>query len=356
MKNLEFPLIKTKTKGVDQFFNLSDPGERKKYFNAKVGAEIAQIRKFLNRRTFVAYWLGKKNSGKGTYSHLFTEIFGEDKIALISVGDVVRETHSNWDKFVKSEDYQRLKSIYRGYISFDDAVDSLLGRSQDKLLPTEFILALLKVRIEKLKGKTLFIDGLPREMDQVSYSLYFRDLMDYRDDPDIFILIDIPENVIAERIKYRVVCPICHDLRNTKLLMSKNIGYDRKEKKFYLLCDNPKCNGARMVAKEGDSLGIDPIRPRLDKDEEILRKAFRIHGVPKILMRNHVPVSKANLFDSYELTPEYVLGWDEKEKKVKVDEKSWVVKDDNGVPSFSFLPAPVVVSLIKQLSEILSNY
>ncbi len=353
MKGLEFPIISTKTKGLNKKFNLSDPKERKAYFRAKVGEEIDQIKKYLKKKTFVAYWLGKKNSGKGTYSHLFTEIFGEERVALVSVGDLVRETYANWDRFSRSKDYQRLKAVYRGYISFDEAVDSLLGKSQDKLLPSEFVLALLKVRIEKLKGKTIFIDGLPREMDQVSYSLYFRDLMGYRDDPDIFILIDIPEEVIAERIKYRVVCPKCHDLRSTKLLMSKEVEYNQKTGKFYLLCDNPKCKKQRMEAKEGDSLGIAPIRGRLDKDEEILKKAFGLHGVPKILLRNHVPLTQAKLFDDYEFTPEYTLKWNSKAKKVEIWEKRWVIKDDNGVASLSFLPAPVVVTLIKQLADIL---
>jgi len=356
MKGLEFPIIGTKVKGLNRKFDLSSPEERRKYFNAKVGSEIAEIRNFLKKKTFVAYWLGKKNSGKGTYSHLFAEIFGDQKVALVSVGDVVRETHANWKEFVKTKEYERLKSTYRGFISFEDAVDSLLGRTTNKLLPTEFILSLLKVKIEKLRGKTIFIDGLPRELDQVSYSLYFRDLMGYRDDRDVFVLIDIPESVIAERIKTRVVCPVCHDLRSTKLLMSRKVEYDEKEKKFYLVCDNPKCKGARMIQKEGDNLGIDPIRPRLEKDEEILRKAFLLHGVPKVFLRNHVPANEVEkYYDDYEITPEYVLTWDAKKKEVVIGEKPWVVKDDNGVDVHSLLSSPVVVSLIKQLAEVLAQ-
>ncbi len=355
MKGLEFPIIGTKVKGVNKKFDLSDPKERKKYFESKTGDEISQLKKFLRANTFVAYLLGKKNSGKGTYSHLFTEIFGEEKIKLISVGDVVRETHANWDNFKISKGFDELKSTYRGYISFDDAVDTLLGRSTGKLLPTEFVLALLKTYIQNFEGKTLFIDGLPREMDQVSYSLYFRDLINYRDDPDVFILIDIPESVIAERLKYRVVCPICHDLRNKKLLMSKRVEYDEKTKEFYLICDNPSCKGSRMLPKEGDELGIEPIRPRLEKDEEILKKALSLHGIPKVLLRNHAPVSESKkYFDDYEITPEYVLSWDQKAKKVKISEKSWALKDDNEVDSYSLLAPPVVVSMLKQLSEALN--
>jgi len=354
MKGLEFPVIGSKVKNLHKKFDLSSPAGRKQYFQAKVGDEIHDIKDYLKENTFIAYMLGKKNSGKGTYSKLFTEIFGEDRIATISVGDVVRETHANWDSFKKSDKYNQLKALYRGYISYDDAVDALLGRSTANLLPTEFVLALLKLYIQQYEGKSIFIDGLPREMDQVSYSLYFRDLINYRQDPDMFILIDIPESVISERIKYRRICPACHTSRNLKLLVTSKIGYDKKKDEFYLICDNPSCTGERMVAKEGDDLGIEPIRPRLEKDEEILKKAFALYGIPKVLLRNHVPVKDADkYFDGYEITPEYVLK--QKNGRVIVSEKPWTVKDDNGVDSFSLLAPAVIVALIKQLAEILPS-
>ncbi len=354
MKGLEFPVIGTKVAGLTRKFDLNSPGGRATYFEAKVGTEIEKIKKYLDENTFVAYLIGKKNSGKGTYSQIFTEIFGADKVALVSIGDVVRNVSRDWDNFKKSPKFDRLKKLYRGYISFEDACDALIGRSQSKLLPTEFVLALLKLTIEDLKGKTLFIDGLPRELDQVSYSLYFRDLIGYRDDPDMFVLIDIPESVIDERIKYRVVCPNCKNTRNIKLLITSKYEYDKKEKKFYLLCDSPRCTGGfRMEPKEGDSLGIGPIRERLNKDEEILRKAFELHGVPKILLRNHVAAAEADkYFDDYEITPEYLF--ELKGDKIEVIEKPWKVKDDNGVESASLLSAPVMVSMLKQLAEILS--
>lgn len=357
MKNLEFPVIGTKVKGLKQKFDINSPTGRKKYFQAKVGDEIKQVKKYLkNGNTFIAYMLGKKNSGKGTYTKIITEIFGEDKIAHISVGDIIREI-DDWKAFTKTKRYERAKKYYRGYISWDEAVDAHLGRSQSKLLPDEFILALLKAHIDELEGKCLFLDGLPRNLDQVSYSLFFRDLINYRQDPDMFVLIDIPESVIAERIKYRVICPICHTSRSTKLLITSKIDYDEKEKKFYLLCDNPDCKGngtARMVGKQGDDAGLDPIRERLDNDDQLLRKTFALHGVPKILLRNHVPVAEANKkFDAYEITPEYVLKWDAKKKEVKVEERPWSIKDDNGTRCNSLLAAPVVVSFIKQLPEAL---
>ena len=353
MKGLEFPIIGTKVTGLNRKFDLSSPQGRKKYFEAKAGDEIKRLSEYLDKNTFIAYLLGKKNSGKGTYAKLFTEIFGENKIKHVSVGDLVRDVHSNWKSYSKSKKFEELKRVYRGYISFDEAVDALLGRSTKTLLPTEFILALLKVHIVGLEGKTIFLDGLPRESDQVSYSLYFRDLVNYRDDPDIFVLIDIPEAVINERIKFRVVCPICQTTRNKKLHITNKAEYDTENRVFYLVCDNPSCKGARMETKEGDDLGIEPIRPRIVKDEEIMRNVLALHGIPKVLLRNHIPAVEAKrYFDDYEVTPEYGFKLDSN-RKVKIIEKPWTFKDDNGVESFSLLPPPVVVSMIKQLVEVL---
>ena len=356
MKNLEFPLIGTKVKGLNSKFDLSSPAGRKKYFVAKVGDEIKEIKRYLEDSTFIAYLLGKKNSGKGTYTKIFTEIFGSEKIAHVSVGDLIREA-DNWDSFKKTKYYDRLERYYRGYTSFDKAVDAHLSRSVEKLLPTEFILALLKAHIDDLQGKAIFLDGLPRDMDQVSYSLYFRDLAGFRDDPDMFIMIDIPESVIDERIKTRVICPICKIPRTKKLLITSKIEYDQKNKEFYLICDNPECSGfgkQRLVRKEGDDLGIEPIRNRLLKDEEIIKTVFQLHGIPKVFLRNHVPVAEANkYYDNYELTPEYGFKWDVKEKKVIVLEKPFTVKDDNGVPSYSLLAPAVVIQMVKQLAEVL---
>lgn len=357
MKNLEFPIVGTKVKGLKEEFDINSPQGRNKYFKAKVGTEIAEVKKYLKKgNTFIAYMLGKKNSGKGTYTKLLTEIFGKEYVAHISVGDLIREI-DDWDIFKKTKRYERMKSYYRGYVSWDEAVDAHLGRSQSKLLPDEFILALLKAHIDDLPGKCLFLDGLPRSLDQVSYSLFFRDLINYRDDPDIFVLIDIPESVIAERIKYRTVCPICHTSRNKKLLVTSKIEYDKKTKKFYLLCDNPDCTGngkERMVGKQGDELGLDPIRERLDNDEKLLKETFGLHGVPKILLRNHVPVDESKkYFDEYEITPEYGFKWNSKKGEVEVTEKPWSVKDDNGKKCYSLLAAPVVVAFVKQLVEAL---
>ncbi len=356
MKEIEFPIFKTKIKGLKRKFDLSDLKERKEYFEAKAGKEIKKLRKYLEKNTFIAYLLGKKNSGKGTYSKLFKEVVSPERVDHFSIGDMVRGVEKEMkDKKKKKEILEFLERNYRGYIPLKDALVSFQKRSTKTLLPTELILALVKREIQKRKRKALFIDGFPRNLDQISYSLFFRDLIDYREDPDVFVLIDVPEAVIESRMKWRVICPKCQTPRNLKLFITKKIEYDEKEKKFYLICDNPECKGARMVQKEGDNLGLSHIRERLKLDEKLIKQAFSLHGIPKILLRNSVPVKIAKKYvDDYEITPEYSFKWNKKEKKVEILEKPFVFKDDNGVESYSLLAPPVTIALIKQLVKVLN--
>jgi len=352
----EFPLFRTKTEGVDKNFDLTSVEGRKEYFSAKVGAEIDKLQKFFNEgKTFIAYFLGKKNSGKGTYTKLLIEIFGRDKIGHLSVGDIVREVHEAVaDESKKKDLLDYLHKNYRGYITPEKAIDALVGRDQQTLLPNEFIMALIKREIDQMGKKTIFIDGFPRNLDQVSYSLFFKQLIDYREDPDIFVGIDIPEAVLDERMKWRRVCPICHTPRNLKLFTTKEVEYDEKEQKFYLICDNPDHERSRMFGKEGDEMGIESIRDRLELDDKLIEKIFSLHGISKVFIRNAVPVKSAEEYvDDYEITPEYVYEWDEAAKEVKTVEKPFMVKDDEGEEVYSLLAPPVTVSLIKQLARVL---
>ena len=359
---MEFPLFKTKREDIGRKFDLTDFQERQEYFQLKAGEEIKKLKEYLKENTFIAYLIGKKSSGKGTYAKMFRETVGNDMIEHFSIGDMIRD----FDKVIADPEQKKdlidfLRKNYRGFLPLDKIIESLEKRSTKTLLPSELILALAKREIAKKGRKSFFIDGFPRSLDQVSYSLFFRDLINYRDDPDLFVFISVPENVIDERIKYRVICPVCQTSRNLKLLPTKNVGYDKEKNEFYLLCDNPKClsvkNGdpAKMVRKEGDELGIEPIRHRLEVDGELAEKASQLQGVPKIFLRNSIPVDKAEeLVDSYELTPAYDYKFNNETGTVEVVEKPWKILDDNGVESYSLMPPPVVVSLIKQMVKALN--
>jgi adenylate kinase family enzyme len=347
---MKFPIFKTKIEGLNKKFDLTDPEQQKEYFKVKAGPEIEKLRKFLKKNTFVAYLLGKKNSGKGTYSKMFADVVFPERVDHLSIGDLVRAVDKELvDGQRKPKLVEFLKRYYRGRLSLDEILSSLEKRDTKWLLPTELILALVKREMEKREKKTLFIDGFPRDLDQMNFSLFFRDLIGYRDDPDVFILIDVPESVIDERIKWRRVCPVCQNSRNLKLLPTPKVEFDEKKNDFYLICE--KC-GVRMEKKEGDEFGIEKIRERLKMDQKLMEQAISLYGIPKIFLRNSIPVDLAKEYvDDYEITPEYSFEF--LKGKVVRKEKPWIVKDDEGRPSFSLLAPPVVVSLIHQLVEVL---
>ena len=357
MKGISFPIFKTKIEGVSQRFQLEDPAERRKYFDAKAGKEIGRLREFLQKNTFVGFLLGPKNSGKGTYSKLFMEAIGSERVAHISVGDIVRSAqHAAHDMRERKKLIQFLEKHYRGFVKTDEVIKSILDWSVTRLLATEAILSLVEWEIGRMGRRALFIDGFPRNLDQVSLSLYLRSIMGYRDDPDFLVFIDVPEAVINERMKYRVICPLCQTPRNIRLLRTKEIKYDTEDKKFHLLCDNPQCEGygkTGMVSKKGDELGIEAIRDRIEVDGNVMKMLIGLEGVPKVYLRNSVPVNMAGEYiDDYEITPAYRYELDEK-NGVRVIEEPWTVKDDEGKESYSLLPAPVALALIKQTAKIL---
>lgn len=355
MKDFEFPLTKTKLDQQHEPFVLDDPIERRKYFEIKAGPEIEKLRDYLKQGTFVGFLLGKKNSGKGTYSKLFMEAVGNEYVSHVSIGDVVRQADLTLrDTKLKNGFIKAFSRRYRGFDTVEEVVNTILGRSQQKLLPTEAILALLEVEIDRIGHKAIFIDGFPRNMDQVSLSLYFRALMGYRDDPDFFVFIDVPEAVIDERMKYRVVCPNCQTPRNLRTLKTRHIGYDAANGNFFLMCDDPDCNRTRMVPKVGDSAGIESVRERITIDDNVMRSLLKLQGVPKVYLRNSVPVDQAKEYvDDYEITPSYEYERDLASGEIKVIEKPWTIKDDSGKESYSLLPTPIGVSLIRQVAQVL---
>jgi len=355
MKNANFPIFKTKDSEKPQKFDLTDAKQRQDYFAYKAGDEIKKLKDYLKNNTFIVYLLGKKNSGKGTYAKMFKEIVDPERIEHFSTGDMIRSFDGVLKDEEKREEFIKfLRKKYRGPVSVEEIIGAMTKRSTAALLPSELILALTEREIVKLGRKALFIDGFPRDLDQVSYSLFFKTLINYREDPDIFVLIDVPANVIDERIRYRVVCPLCQTSRNLKLLATKNVERDKQSNKFYLLCDNSDCKGPRMITKEGDELGVEPIKKRLEKDETLMEQIHKMYGISKVFLRNSIPADEVQLFaDDYEITPEFNYVFNEKNNKVEVRQKPWEFKDDRGIVSNSLMPPPVVVSLIKQLVKAL---
>ena len=58
MKNLEFPIFKTKIDNSEKKFDLTDVKARQANFELKAGEEIKKLREYLKENTFIAYLLG----------------------------------------------------------------------------------------------------------------------------------------------------------------------------------------------------------------------------------------------------------------------------------------------------------
>jgi len=354
--SLKIPLFNSKSYPVSRSFDLNDPTDRKAYFKEKLGDKIEKIKEFLDTQTFVGYMVAKKQAGKGTYAKMFEEIVGSNRFQHVSVGDTVRKAGEDLaypDKRREIEHY--LEDNYRGFLPVADAVLSLQNREQSTLLPTELILALVKMEIDRIGNKALFIDGLPRNLDQISYSLYFRDLINHRDDPDFFVLIDVPENLIDMRMTGRRVCPLCKTSKNMTLNPSKFVIRGDSNDEYLLLCDNERCSGYgkdRLISKEGDSRGKESIRERLDTEGKLIRMANSLQGIQKVLIRNTIPVNQASLYvDDFEISPSF--SYVNSGGVVEIVRKPLVLIDDEGTESYSLSSACVVVSMVDQIYKIL---
>jgi adenylate kinase family enzyme len=347
--NPDYTWVSNKTDGSNNEYDLLSPEGRRLYYNAKAGKEIEFLREYLKTNTFVAYLLAPKNAGKGTYTKNLAEALGGDYFYHISVGDVVKDADADYrEKGKESEVYKYAEQHYRGYIHLDEAFAALTGRSTANLVPTEFVLTLVKRVLDKQEKKTVFVDGFPRNLDQISYSLYFRELINYRGDPDIFVLISAPLGILDLRVKYRVVCPTCKTPRNLKVHPTKEAGYDEKTGEYFLICDNPDCpNPQRMIKKEGDELGIEPIKDRMIMDNQLMERARKLYGVPKIEVFNGIHADRAlEYVDDYEITKEYYF---EREGDKVVRKEKPLSVSENGTEFYSLLAPAATIQLIKQL-------
>jgi adenylate kinase family enzyme len=328
---MEFPLFNTKELSDGKIYNLNDPAQRQEYFHSHAGKQIADIKAFMESNSFVAFLLAKKMAGKGVYSKMFEEVFSEKHLAVISVGDVIRAAHSRLESSVTKDDFiSEVSAVYTGTLPVINAIDGLLNRSLSTVsVPTELVLALVHLEINKVKGKSLFIDGFPRTPSQLNNMGNFNLDMSAPTARPLLVLIDIPEAVIDERIKSRRIC---------------------------LICDNPACSGYHkeiMVGKEGDSEGVRFIKDRLDADGELMSKAYDLN-LPKVLLRNSVPVEYASSnCEDFELTKINKYSYDPQTGEVIRKADKWVFNDDSGVKSHGLLSAPVTVSMIHQMHRIL---
>ncbi len=164
--------------------------------------------------------LGAPGSGKGTLAKNIQAEFG---LIQISTGDLLRQAMS-----VESEISDKLKSYM----------------SKGELVPDELVLEILQERISQDDCKNGFIlDGFPRTVPQAEALKNIAVI-------DGVILIDLPFDVIEQRIAGRRICSSCGEIYNTS-------SYDK------LSCK--KC-GAPLYQRDDDKL--ETVKVRLEVYEK----------------------------------------------------------------------------------------
>ena len=164
---------------------------------------------------------GAPGAGKGTYSSRLQTKLGVDVIAM---GDIFRES-------VKEN--SELGKKVKGYVE------------KGALVPDDVVVEVLKNRLSKVPtGKGFILDGFPRTIDQAKTLEGITDL-------DVILLLDVPDEIIIERLSSRRICKNCGNVYNIRVLKPTVEG----------VCD--KCGG--------------PLYQRSDDNPEVIKNRLQVY-------------------------------------------------------------------------------
>lgn len=184
---------------------------------------------------------GAPGAGKGTYSTRMQNQLGVDVIAM---GDIFRES-------VKQNTVLGKKVKF--YVE------------KGALVPDEVVLEVLKDRLKKVpKGKGFLLDGFPRTIAQAESLQSIAKI-------DVILMLDVPDQIIIERLTSRRLCKSCGAVYNIRFLKPKVEGK----------CD--KCGG-ELYQRSDDNEAV--IRNRLQvykTQTEPLVEYYRKKNTPFIV-------------------------------------------------------------------------
>ena len=156
---------------------------------------------------------GAPGAGKGTYSSRLQNQLGVDVIAM---GDIFRESVKQ-----NSELGKKVKS----YVE------------QGALVPDAVVVEVLKDRLSKIpEGKGFLLDGFPRTIEQAKTLEGIAKI-------DVILQLDVPDEIIIERLSSRRICKNCSAVYNIRFLKPKVEG----------ICD--KCGG-ELYQRNDDNIEV----------------------------------------------------------------------------------------------------
>ena len=156
---------------------------------------------------------GAPGAGKGTYSSRLQNQLGVDVIAM---GDIFRESVKQ-----NSELGKKVKS----YVE------------QGALVPDAVVVEVLKDRLSKIPAdKGFLLDGFPRTIEQAKTLEGIAKI-------DVILQLDVPDEIIIERLSSRRICKNCSAVYNIRFLKPKVEG----------ICD--KCGG-ELYQRNDDNIEV----------------------------------------------------------------------------------------------------
>ncbi len=195
--------------------------------------------------------LGPPGSGKGTYSSRLSKKLG---IPHISTGDLLREEVS------KGSDLGKKAKEYM---------------DKGELVPNEIVLEILKQRLQQPDCEKGFIlDGFPRNLEQAK-------ILETITKIDLVIYLDVPDEIIIERLSNRRICKKCGAIYNLKTMPPKVPG---------------KCDicGGELYQREDDKPEV--VKRRLEtyrKETTPLIQYYREKGIlSEFKVEEEIPVEK----------------------------------------------------------------
>jgi len=167
---------------------------------------------------------GAPGAGKGTYSSRLQTKLGVDVIAM---GDIFRES-------VKQN--TELGKKVKSYVE------------KGALVPDSVVIEVLKERLSRVpKGKGFILDGFPRTIEQADTLAGITSI-------DVILQLDVPDEIIIQRLSSRRICKKCGEVYNIRFLKPKKEG----------VCD--KCGG-ELYQRADDNPEVIKNRLQVYKDQ-----------------------------------------------------------------------------------------